>query len=412
MSKKIDERIPKEVGKGALPDHPAVKTPWEKLISFHDAYHYIHKHLSLMDADFMQVLRIVVPEYEDRANRLCTTVAENARSIYNSPFGVTTCGVLHVHPFMKGNFIGGLIGDAGDERLLMCGRVNDFGTHRVEKELDVCYWDIVGSEFCRTTVVGLQNQGLGLSQGVKQTGTNLDYAMVEAKGCGDLHCRIVAEDREKFPMPEHKIWESFGPVATADQIKFTAKEEMVDESMIFRKECNYCYTGGTCQQEDAAESYVSSVPTCLANYYMEPVFKAAVEKGEISEKTLNHIVRCVFEACGKSMYRDWYASEGLRDWMGVPDGVKDGRVLGAYIEMLCQMLRAEYEVEAFNEEEVIYRINRDGITYHMPRMGIAYLAMWNGMCKTLVGTEWFCWEEDSDDVNLRVKIAKKIDKFC
>ena len=33
MSNKIDDRLPKEVGAGALPVHPAVKTPWEKLIS-------------------------------------------------------------------------------------------------------------------------------------------------------------------------------------------------------------------------------------------------------------------------------------------------------------------------------------------------------------------------------------------
>ena len=40
---------------------------------------------------------------------------------------------LNMHPFMRGNFVGGLIGDAGDEQLLMCGRVNDFGTYRAEK---------------------------------------------------------------------------------------------------------------------------------------------------------------------------------------------------------------------------------------------------------------------------------------
>ena len=44
MSKKIDERIPREVGKGALPDHPAIKTPWEKLISYHDAAHFCSRY--------------------------------------------------------------------------------------------------------------------------------------------------------------------------------------------------------------------------------------------------------------------------------------------------------------------------------------------------------------------------------
>ena len=411
MSKKIDERIPREVGQGALPDHPAVKTPWEKLISVHDAHHFILKHVGLLDADFMQVLRIIVPDYEDRADRLCSNIREQARAIYDSPYGVQTCDKLHIHPFMCGNFMGGLLGDAGDERLLMCGLVNDFGSHRVEKELDVCYWDIVGSEFCRTTVVGLQNQGLGLSQASGQTGNNLDYCMVEAKGCGDLHCRIVAEDREKFPMPEHKVWESFGPIATADQIKFTARDEMADESMIYREECGYRYTGGTCQEEETAESYITCF-TCLAGYYMEPVFQDAIQKGEITEELLNHIIRCVFEACGKTAYRDFYAVRGLRGWLGVPDEIHDGRTLGAYIETICQMLRADYKIEAFNQDEVIYNIDRTAVTMRYPRLATAYLALWNGMCKTLVGTEWFCWEEETEENILRIKIARKIDKFC
>ena len=38
-------------------------------------------------------------------------------------------------------------------RDIMCGRCQDFGTYRCEKELDVCDWDIVGSELCRTTTM-------------------------------------------------------------------------------------------------------------------------------------------------------------------------------------------------------------------------------------------------------------------
>ena len=41
----------------------------------------------------------------------------------------------------------------------------------------------------------------------------------------------------------------------------------------------------------------------------------------------------------------------------------------------------------------------------------AHLYLWRGMVKTLVGAEWSIWEEDSPDRKMRVKIAKKIDKF-
>jgi hypothetical protein len=37
--------------------------------------------------------------------------------------------------------------------------------------------------------------------------------------------------------------------------------------------------------------------------------------------------------------------------------------------------------------------------------------MWNGMVKTLVNAQWSVWEEESPDKKLRIKIAKKIDKF-
>ena len=37
--------------------------------------------------------------------------------------------------------------------------------------------------------------------------------------------------------------------------------------------------------------------------------------------------------------------------------------------------------------------------------------MWHGMVKTLVSAEWSVWEEDSPAGKMRIRIAKKIDKF-
>ena len=42
----------------------------------------------------------------------------------------------------------------------------------------------------------------------------------------------------------------------------------------------------------------------------------------------------------------------------------------------------------------------------------AHVAMWYGMSKTLINAQWSCWEEDSPERKLRIKIAKKIDKFA
>jgi hypothetical protein len=201
---KHESRIPREVGLGALPDHAAVKTPWEKLVSFYDAYHYANRHNAAMAAGFMEVMRILIPDYDTRCKRLCEASYRAMHGMFSSPYGKIHADNHNVHPFIKGGCIAALFGDSGDERLLMCGRVNDWGPYRAEKELDTCDWDILGSEVCRISTNALQ--AIGDAYVDKEGGPTIEYSMVEAKGCGDLHCRIVAESREKYPMPEREIW--------------------------------------------------------------------------------------------------------------------------------------------------------------------------------------------------------------
>ena len=146
MSKKVDPRIPKEVGTGLYP----VKSPWDKMLSYHDAAHYVQRYTNVVSAAIMQAFRVLVPDYKERSQAMCINAYNRLSYVYQAIPGYTEMNAdqLHMHPFMRGNFVGGLVGDAGDEDLLMCGRVNDFGTYRVEKELDVCYWDLPPSP-CR-----------------------------------------------------------------------------------------------------------------------------------------------------------------------------------------------------------------------------------------------------------------------
>ena len=228
MSKKIDARLPKEVGTGLYP----VKSPWDKMISYHDAAHYCQRYTNVVSAAIMQAFRMLVKDYEKRSAAMCANAYNRLAYVYKNFPGYTEMNAdqLHMHPFMRGNFVGGLIGDAGDEDLLMCGRVNDFGTYRAEKELDACPWDIMGSEICRTSTASLEEIG-------RCCGDNCEYNMVEARGCGDLHRRVVCENRDKYPMPpREKIWDNFGPIATEDQIKFTKREEMYTEPQQMRSE--------------------------------------------------------------------------------------------------------------------------------------------------------------------------------
>jgi hypothetical protein len=413
MSKKIDDRLPRDLGLKVIPGHAAIKSPWEKLYGFHDVMHYDERYNSLVSALIMQALRIVLPDYIERTNLMCDVSYNAQRRMV--PLGL---GVLNVHPFFKGNFLGALGADRGDDCGLMCGRVNDFGTYRVEKELDVCYWDVVGSELCRATIYGLQGGSEACGEKFRD-GPNIEFHMVEAKGCGDRHCRVVAENREKWPMPKiPEKWDRFGPVATADMIKYTPEEECVKESPWFRGECDYLFANGTNSEVDETGMMGGCIRNTPGTMIIIPTVMEAIKKGIIKEEAFDNALKCVCEAAGKAAFNDFFAREGLRSWLGVPReiGDDDGRVLGGYIEVYLQAMLAGYEVEAFNKDEVIYVIDKSAIFGGQPKGQPKYidalLYYWYGMSKTLINAQWALWEEDSPKDRLRIKIAKKIDKWC
>lgn len=413
MSKKIDARLPKEVGTGLYP----VKSPWDKMISYHDAAHYCQRYTNVVSAAIMQAFRMLVKDYEKRSAAMCANAYNRLAYVYKNFPGYTEMNAdqLHMHPFMRGNFVGGLIGDAGDEDLLMCGRVNDFGTYRAEKELDVCYWDIVGTELCRSTTQSLQACADCASE-LRPDGPHIEYHMVEAKGCGDRHCRIVAECRKKFPMPEHKQWECFGPVATEAQIKFTKEEDTVDESMMFREDTDFLFSNGTNLEKNWKSAYPMVVMSNASSYIL-PTLEDFVRSGKLTSEEVDYALHCVCEAAGKATFIDNFAKEGLRVWMGVPHSISedDGRIMGGYLEMFWQSMHFSYTIEAFNKDECIYVLDPKELNSCLmgsQRMSTAYIWFWYGMTKSLVNAQWSLWEEDSPEGKLRLKIAKKVDKFC
>ncbi|MBN1315571.1 MAG: hypothetical protein JXA42_08885 [Anaerolineales bacterium] len=408
--KEKNKRLPIENELGLLPAHPAVKTPWNKLISFHDAQHYACRHMAGVAATFMQVLRIIMPDYKERTKALIDINSARLRNTFLYP-GVREHfrDRQNVPPFVQGTMISALAGDQGDEALLMTGRVNDFGTYRFEKELDTCPWDIVGSDFCRTTVAYFQALGNTFGE------PGMEFKMVEAKGCGDLHCRIVAENREKYPMPpQDDPTETFGPIATADQIKFTPEEKCYKEPQHFRPESGGIYRNGYCAEWTAVEQYAQSMSQHLGSKDVIDVLVAM----EPDQKKVEHVTRCVFEAAGKMACSEFAAIKGIRDWLGVPGDLNDGRVLGGLIEVVLQAMLVDYSVLAFDEEKVVLEIDQKSLEKNMGAdlslLTTAYVAMWYGMSKTLIGAMWSLWRE-TDGVpegTLRIKIARKIDKYC
>jgi hypothetical protein len=412
MSKKIDERLPQGFGLKAFPGEASIKSPWEKLYGFRDTLYYILRYDCVVGAQMMQAFRIALPDYMKRTDLLCDVSVESCTSSMGY-----SCEMVHAHPFFKGDFLGALSADL-EEYSLLPGRVNDFGTYRIEKELDVCPWDITGSELCRSTVYGME-WGCKACASNYRPGPELELHMVEAMGCGDRHCRVVGESREKWPMPKKpEKWDHFGPIATANLVKFTPDEECYKLNKMFREEMDYRYANGTNAELDySAIPYSATFP---ATDWIIPAAMKAVEKGLMKEEDFDRAIKCVCEAAGKTAFGEFFAKEGLRGWLGVPKeiGDDDGRVLGAYIEMYMQgkmLMRgkgAKYEVEAFNKDEVIYVADRDAVSSGQPKYLDALLAYWYGMSKTLINTQWALWEEDSPEGKVRIKIAKKIDKWC
>lgn len=419
MKRKVDGRLPREIppSMNSLKPHSALSSPWGKLVNYRDAAYYAQRYGAVFSAAVLQAYRILVPDYEERAEMMTRDayrrLGGEGGTYRIKQYYDAAVKDHNFHPFCLGNFVGGLQGDWGDETQCMYGRVNDMGTYRVEKELDYCAWDICGSEVCRATTQSLLACADVFAEG-QEAGPTLEYHMVEARGCGDLHCRIVAESREKYPMPEHKFWEVFGPIATADQIKYTPEEEMLSDPEIYREDCDYRYVSGTCE-EHTQEMLYPNVGTTTAATYIIPAIERHIERGDFTSEFANHVLRCVCEAAGKAVFGEFYAVKGARDWLGVPEGVNDGRVAGASIEMYLQCAGMSYQIEEFNKDTVIYKIDRypmAGLMPNMARVPVAYIAFWYGMTKSLVNAQWSLWEEGSDANTIRIKIAKKIDKFC
>jgi hypothetical protein len=359
----------------------------------------------------MQVLRIIMPDYKERATALIKINNGRLRDLFLIPeFRAFYKERHNFPPFVRGTMVGALAGDSGDEANLMAGRVVDYGTYRFEKELDTCPWDIVGSEFCRTTVSYFE----ALSNTFGEP--TMEFNMVEARGCGDRHCRIVAENRGKYPMPPRtELYETFGPVATADQVKVTPEELCYDEVQHFRPEGGGMYRSGFCAEWTAAEQYQQSMAATLGCNDVV----AVLDVYEPDKAKVEHVTKCLFETAGKMAFSEFAAVKGIRDWLGVPGDLNDGRVLGGLIEVELQAMTVDYTVAAFDEKEVVIDINkevleRSGLGYDMALISTAYVSLWYGMAKTLIGAEWSLWRETEGvpETTLRVKIAKKIDKWC
>jgi len=381
-------------------------TPWGRKLSFEETYAYSQRHIQTIGVGFMQVLRIVEPDYERRAKAMCEYISDFQYNMY--------CSAEFKHHFhtrynipedARGAYLAGLIGDAGDEALLMPGRVIEFTPDRVEKELDACPWDIVGSEVCRATVAGFSRC---FDAFAKDEDDLMNVEMVEARGWGDLHCRIVAENRKKYNRPEKEVWQLVGPALSG--VTSTPREEMVTEPMQLREaDGKYRNVYGAEWTKDEQFAQAATMPG--ANMYIVPAIRALEpDSGKVA-----HITRCVFEAAGKWAFAEFGSIKGMRDWLGVPDDLNDGRVLGAVVALQLESCLIPCAFAEFTPERTVIDIDKTAFLRGdpgYPEFEHAFGALWKGMAQTLVSADWSAgFASDVSEDRFRLVIECKTDKF-
>ena len=159
--------------KEKLEQQKCFPTAWGKLIPEEEAYRQLNRQIAAMTANLFQVMRIFEPSWEKRTEAICDIANMMNMAVAGTPeeqkdyVNASLYEAFNIPELCeKSSWLGGITGDSGDEWENMAGRVVQFTRNRVEKELDTCPWDIVGSELCNmTTSMFTANFDLASSKG-------------------------------------------------------------------------------------------------------------------------------------------------------------------------------------------------------------------------------------------------------
>ena len=275
-----------------LESHKAVETVWGKLIPEKDAYRYAVREIAAFCANIFQVMRILEPDFDKRTEAIC-------EMSYNLNMGVS--GEEYLNTFYddwnipefceKSAWLGAIFGDYGDEAENMAGRVIQFTKDRVEKELDTCPWDIVGAELCNMTTA-MFTANFDLANGGEN---DVSLNMCEARGCGDRHCRVVAERRSTFGLPKQGFLDHMGtPVMPVHD---TPEERTVSEGQILR---NGQYSNAFGEEHSLEYDYRW---LCEFGWAWCVAFPLAVIRDlPDDEEEFLRIFRIIFSTAGKNLF--------------------------------------------------------------------------------------------------------------
>jgi len=363
-------------------------TPWEEIKSFRETCHFLWRHSALMGVAYMNALKIVEPDYETRQNVMSNAWRDQMLYMWSKddPMGaVADYESRHdIPPFMKESlYRSAVYADIGDEFTGMPGYVWYASNDRIEKEIHQCPLDIIGPDACDLSVGGGQYFCHGIS-GKGSAGMNC-YEL-ERKGCGDPYCRIIHDTTEKYGAHKNADgydWENWGPAATKGR----------KEGHPHKTECEWLHTGEFVSplgaRWTAGEMYKQA---CLAplSYAGHAAGAIRVLTKEGQEAQSQNIVNAMFDTAGKFQFGEYNTRKEVREWMGVPNDVNDGRVLAGYISLIQQAKNIPWRFVEFTEERCIVEVDAFGQNMfgQYPEFTNAYLAYFDAAAKTLVDCQW------------------------
>lgn len=394
--------------KEKLDQHKAIETVWGKLITEKEGYNFGVRHIAGFTANIFQVMRILEPDFEKRTEAICDVAYMFNMSASSDEYMDGYYDEWNMPEFCERSaWLGAIFGDSGDEYENMAGRVIQFTRDRVEKELDTCPWDIVGAELCNmTTAMFTANFDLCSPDNQNDVALN----MCEARGCGDRHCRVVAERRDVFGL-EKQGWMDHmqQPVMPVHD---TPPERSFKEGQILR---NGKYTNAFGEEKSFEWSYNWVMQLGWAWCVAFPL--VAIRDMVDEEEEFERIFKIVFSTAGKNEFMDPFAVAGMRDYLGVPKeiGDNDPRLMGGYVKFLLDAQLVPNELTAFTKDEVRIHVAADDFNgrYAMApidELTLGYETMWHNAVKTMVSPEWSCWFENKDTDDMEIVIARKIDK--
>lgn len=395
--------------KPIVPEYKAVQTAWGKLINQKEAYNFGVRHIAAFSANLFQLMRIIEPDWEKRTAAISETAYgfNKSASAADQTYVEAYYDEWNIPEFCERSaWLGAIWGDSGDEYENMAGRVIQFTRDRVEKELDTCPWDIVGSEMCNMTT-GMFTANFDLTSVDQKNEVRLN--MCEARGCGNRHCRVVAERRDVTGLPQQGWLDHRGQASFP--VHNTPEERTVKEGQILR---NGKYTNAFGEEKsfDWAYNWVMTMGWVWSIQF------PLVAMGDMcdDDEEMERLMKIAFSIAGKNQFIEPSAYEGLRDFLGVPRDIDkvDSRIMGSYVKTLldCQLVPCEFT--AFEKEETRIHCDCDDFVgrYEMAPLDelvVGYEAQWNNAVKTLSSPEFSVWFEGVDTEDMEIVIGKKID---